>query len=293
MNDQEIIPALKEEIKKAHAPVSGYLVACALVTERVIYTGHNYEHENPVVFEHAEARVLKDILGKEKNPKIKKIVMLGGGKVEKFKFYTPCFGCSQTLHPYIDVNTEIVLLPLKEGGTGLSLTFDELWESYKNLPYSKISSSDYDSIKTELESKTLLKGRDLNFMADLRLLGLDEGVEFYMTGSATGRGAAGSLILRKLNKSYRDIDLIAVVKKDHDQIKLKVDYLINKHYGFLRKENHNVRDYNNKNGVIFEKVFYYCGIESDCVIDFTFSKDFSGSFHYIAYEFRNWFHQIS
>ena len=163
---------LSEEIQKCHAPVSGYCVACALVTEEGVYFGHNYELENPVRFEHAETNALSKVLMKEDQPKIVRIYMLGGGKVERFKTYMPCFSCANKLKEHIQSDTEIILLPLKPSFNSLKVKFSELLESYEDFPYSKIEALDITQLESEISQKTLLKGKDLTFIAELRLLGL-------------------------------------------------------------------------------------------------------------------------
>jgi len=295
MNDligSPIETLLQEELEKCHAPVSGYFVACAIVTEKDTYVGHNYEFENPTVFEHAETRTLRKVLDKEKNPQITKIIMSGAGKVQKFKSYIPCYSCTHALHPYITTNTSIYLLPLEGTTETLSVNFNELFSSYGDLPYSKIKNAGTESLRAELIEKTILKGKELDFIVDLALLGKKESIEFYLTGSATGRGAVSTLIINKTNGSYRDLDLITVVKKDYVDTEKNIEKLLIKHYAKFIKEKRPIPTHQNREGVVLEKTFYYCG-ENKQLIDFTFSTDFQGSFCYHSYELKNWFHQLS
>lgn len=107
----------------------------------------------------------------------------------------------------------------------------------KKLLYSKITSGDNKTLRQELLAKTILKGKELDFVIDLSLLGKKEGIEFYLTGSATERGAVSTFIINKIGGSYRDIDLIAVVKKDYVSTGNKVEELIRKQYGFFVEKN--------------------------------------------------------
>jgi cytidine deaminase len=291
--DQQTESVLQRELNKCHAPVSGYFVACAIFTEKDVYIDHNYEFENPTIFEHAEIRTLKKVLKIENKPKILKIVMIGGGKVKKFKYYIPCYTCTNALSPYITNTTSVHLLPMPNSKKTLSAKFGELIASYVDLPYSKIDSNDRESIKVELQEKTILKNKELDFITDLSLLGKKENIEFYLTGSATGRGAVSALIMNKTDSSYGDIDLILITPDGYEKIKSELELLLIKNYGSFTEENRSIPIHQNKKGVVLKKIFYHCGIDEKMLVDITFSKDFRGSFHYHEYELKNWFHQIS
>jgi len=290
--DALIEQTLRKEIEKCHAPVSGYFVTCALITQKNIYFGHNYEHEHPTIFEHAEERTLKEVLKHESNPVITRIVMFGGGRIKKFKYYIPCFTCAHTLLPYVNDNTFIDLMPLAGTEERLSVTFKELILSYQDFPYSRIKSVKREMIVDEIQEKTILKGKDLEFVVDLTVYGKRNKVGMYLTGSSTGRGAVSNLIIQKTNGTYNDLDLICVSKDDYKLVELAVEELIIKHYGFFEKVDRQIPEHQNVKGVVLKKTFYYCGLKNR-LIDFTFSTDFKGSFLYHAYELKNWFHELS
>lgn len=293
ITDTKIKELLNLELKKCHAPVSGYYVACALITEKGTYIEHNYEFENPTVFEHAERRALKLALENETKPKILRIIMQGGGKVNKFKYYIPCYTCTQDLKPYTTKETSVYLLPLKDTTQNLSVNFTEVDLSYQDLPYSKIENNDTNLLLAELSAKTILKGRELDFIADLVMYGKKEDIGFYLTGSATGRGAVSTLIINKTNGSYKDLDLIGIVNEDNLLLtEKKFEFFLIKHYGFFTKEDRSIPAHQNREGVVLKKAFYYCGVDKQ-LVDFTFSTNFKGSFLYHAYELKNWFHQLS
>jgi cytidine deaminase len=284
---------LGTELLKCNAPISGILVAAAIITEKGIYFGHNIEKENPVIFEHAEIMAFSEVLSHEKEPIIIKIFMAGGGKVDKFKFYTPCFSCSHKLAPYMAKDATVTLLPLSNTQDKLTITFAELIASYSQVPYSMIQSSTFDKVQAELISKTVLVDKDIDFVTDLTLLGLKEKVQFYLTGSSTGRGGVSTLLNAKTHQKYRDIDIIGVIENDFDKIEIEIEKIIIKHYAVFSKLEKPVPDHQNKQGVVFKKTNYYCGEKKEQMIDFSFSSSFKGTLAYHAYEIKNWFHQLS
>lgn len=283
---------LREELKKCHAPVTGYCVVSAIVTEKDTYIEHNHEEVGSVIFQHAEIRVLEKILRSEEKPVIKKIFMLGGGVIKKIKYYTPCYTCTVKLKSYVTPETTVIILPLQDSNGHITFTFEELVESYADAPYSKFQSTGLSGIKKELIEKTILKEEDVKFMADLILLGLEKGIELYLTGSSTGRGGVSRLLMSKTSTSYGDIDIIVVTKDSCLKITEYIEKIIAKHYGKFVKNERVVPAHQNTKNVVLGKVYYMCGENGDKLIDFTFSTDFKGSLSYHAYELKNWFHQL-
>jgi cytidine deaminase len=291
--NKELEELVTKELRKCVAPISGIFVAAAIVTEEGVYFGNNIERTDPVVLEHGEMMALKEALIKEENPKIKKIVMAGGGKVNKFKFYTPCFGCSHSFLPYVTGATEIVLAPLTGVNNGLTITFGELWQSYSQLPYSKIGSTKNPELRAELSQKTVLNEKDLDFVSALALFGISSGISFYLTASASGRGGVSTMLNEKTGQEYRDIDLIAIITSNFEATEKEIELLIRDHYGVFLKEDKPVPAHHNRNGVVFKKSFYFCGPQKDKLLDFTFSTDLKGALAKNEYEVKNWFHQLS
>ncbi|MFA6295395.1 MAG: cytidine deaminase [Candidatus Paceibacterota bacterium] len=289
--DTELL--IRNEITKCHAPVTGLFVVCAIFTEKDVYINHNYEFESPVLFEHAEDRVLKKVLKNEKRPVIKKIVMLGAGRVMKFKYYTPCYSCTQIIQPFVTSDTTVHLLPLGETTETLSITFNELVSSYRDMSYSKIENSDIRLLREELEEKTILKDKDLDFVVDLVLLGRKKKIEYYLTGSSTGRGGVSTLIINKTKSSYHDVDIIGIAKCNCEEVENTVEGLLIKHFNQFRKEERFIQKFKDNKNIILKQYFYYCGENGDNIIDLTLSSSFKGSFSYRAYELKNWFHQLS
>ena len=292
-SDQNRIEKLVyEEIGKAHAPVSGYFVACALVTDRGIYINHNYEHNDPVLFEHAEDRAVRDMLKSGNLPTIKKIIMAGAGNVRKFKYILPCFNCTHRLKPYVTDDTEIQLLPLAGSKQDFRINFKELTDSYRTLKPSSIKGEDLAEIRQEIKAKTVLNDLDGDFVSELTLLGKNRAVNFYLTGSSSGRGAVSDLIRVKTGRPYRDIDIIAVVDHSFEQIEKEVEFLLKKYYHTVVKEVRPLLSHQSKPGVIYAKTFYYCGSDKR-LVEFAWARIFKDSFSYPAYQENNWFHRLS
>ena len=292
--DQEIEVLVKKELTKCHAPLSGYLVACALVTEKSTYFGHNYEHEDTNIIEHAEYRALLAAQKAESNPRVLKIILAGGGNVRKFKYYIPCFPCAELLRKCVHTDIEIHMLPIEGDTKDLKITFDELMDSYVELPYSFIEASTIEEIRKELEAKTILQAVDLDFISELSHFGKFNRVNFYLTGSSSGRGAVSNLIRAKTNRPYRDIDLIAVLRKESFlEVEHEVESILAKHYKSYVKEKRPLLIHQSKPDVVFAKAFYYCGEKGERIVEFAWCSTFKDSFSYPAYQQRNWFHQIS
>lgn len=289
----ELERLLREEFHKCHAPVSGYKVACAIVTDKGVYFDHNVEHEDTIIFEHAECRAIDQIKQTESGFHINNIVLFGGGNIKKHKYYIPCFNCTEALRKYASDETEIRLLPIEGITQELSMPFKELVGSYTELPYSKIEGQTLDDIKSELRTKTVLEGGDLDCVADIAYLGREAGAQFYLTGSSSGRGAVSDLVHKKIGRHYRDIDFIAVVEKQFPNTEQRFEGILSKNYGTVIKEKRPLLAHQSKPGVVFGKTFYYCGSNKKRIIDIACCSSFEESFSYPAYQKRNWFHQLS
>ncbi len=287
-NISAIADLLRNEVRQSHASVSGYSIACALVTEQAIYIDHNYEHESSLVFEHAELRALAKALKNEESPKVRQIFMYGEGKVKKFKHYVPCAVCTDIIKPYIVPEASVILLPTKETESEFFLNFHEMSDSYNPHDYSIIT----DLI--ELQEKTILNEKDQRFIVDLVALGRESHTRFFLTGSASGRGGFSNFLLSKLKKTYGDLDLFCVLsdKETLGEVIASIEGLIEAHYGTLKKVVRELPPYQNRKGVVLIKIYYYFDSETEPFIDLTFSLNIDGSFIRKEYYDRNWFHEL-
>jgi cytidine deaminase len=281
------------ELTHARGPVSGYVVACGLLTENGFYLGHNVEQEGSMVFQHAEDMAIQKMVGKEAAPHIKKIIMLGGGRAKKFKNYIPCVPCSEELSPYTSEETVIQLLPLKGMGESFSFSFGELTHSYLPASPSKFSSVSEDDYLAELKEKTVLRDEDRRLVAKLARYGATNGVEIYLTGSATGRGGVSTFLMERNNIPYHDVDLIAATKRNPPEVEREIESIIKECWGPLKKEVRTIITHYNPKGVMRARTYYYCGKDDEKVLDFTLATDHDGAFIHPWYEPKNWFHRLS
>jgi len=292
-NRAEIERLLREEVSLCHAPVTGIFVASAIYTDKAIYLEHNYEFQDPVVFEHSETRSLKHILTQENNPKIHKILLSAGGNANKFKSYVPCYNCATILSSYIQKDASVSLLELPNRNNGLEFSFEELLEAYKSLPFSEIKSNELEEIKKEIEEKTELRDKDLNCISTLTKFGKENNIGIYLTGSSTKRGGAGTMLNKKSGNKYRDIDILFVANGNTENLEKYLEDTITSHYEIFTKRHREIPSIHNPKGVVFKKYIYSCGKDLETTIDCAYSTNFEGTLAYHAYELKNWFHKLA
>jgi hypothetical protein len=284
---------LREEVSLCHAPVTGIFVASAIFTEKAVYFEHNYEYQDPVVFEHSEIRAFQYILTHEESPKITKILLAAGGKANKFKSYVPCYTCLTTWMPYIKKGSHVSLLELPGINKGLHFTVEELAEAYKSLPFSEISGDTLVEIKKEIGGKTELKGTDLDCISVLTKYAKENCIGMYLTGSSSNRGGAGTFLNRKNGDKYRDIDILFITTSNVEELEEYIGETLHTYYGSWTRTLKEILPIHNPQGVVFKKCIYSCGQNAETTIDCAFSTNFEGTLGYHAYETKNWFHKLA
>jgi cytidine deaminase len=289
-SSKKIKLSLEVELARSKAPITGFLISCAIITDNNIYFNHNFEQKNSDIFNHAEQNALKEILKQEKTPLISKIVMMAGGKIIKFKNYTPCSICSHVLAPYMKPRSIIELLPISGISKNLKLKFSEVLKSYSKLEYSKIENTEEEKLELELRNKTCLKEKDLKFISNLIMLGNKNKIRIYLTGSSSGRGGISNLIMKKTECGYHDIDLIVITKFGTKKIQKEIENLIATHYSSFIIKNRIVPRHKNKKGVVLKNIAYH--IKNGTIIDLTFATNTDGAFRQSPYEKGNWYHQL-
>lgn len=227
----EIITARKALLPKLlrdDAPVTNRTVACMLqTTEDREYRGRNHERGyKPVspVFIHAEMAALVNMLeSDEASGSISRIIMAGTGQ-EKAKEIAPCRSCYTTLLQYMATHVELVLLQPNYFRNAMVLGGDAIERAYEPKEPLQIGGGETkQQTAKELEAKTDLNQNDAFFIAHLREFMIENEVELYLTGSASGRGGISQEIHKLERKSYTDIDLVAVTDKYPDARKLVDD----------------------------------------------------------------------
>ena len=279
-----------DELKKSHAPITGHHIACFLESPTgVIYSGHNYESSNPIHFVHAEDMALEKLLVSGEN-RIQRVVNAGFGH-KKIKQISPCRECYDTLESYFLQTTDIVLFEPNTFKEFMIFSHDEHTEAYKQKSYSQIEEKYLESIIEELKEKTILIGKDLEFVANLRLLGLSHGIQFYLTGSASGRSWMSQQIHLKQGTSYEDIDLIAVSDLDNKKVESMFDYVVKQFYGVFDKRRTTVNIWFIGENEKRNRILY--SVNGRDLVDLCIAPTLKEGMIRMDYLSKNFFHQIS
>jgi len=295
MNELSVSARLKEEISPSEASVTGYFISCAIETEFGIYFDHNVEDPQKLEFEHAERRALTKVLESEESPKIKRIVMYGEGKVKKSKHYVPCLHCTQELSKYTHKDTLIKLIYVSSKGREVELNFQEVLESYHAYESSNLYICERIKRDKLLSANTPLRNNDRKFILDLIDLCIENEVSLYLTGSSSGRGGFSNFLLSKNGGEYKDLDLLFVFR-EVGEWKLflnQIRNLVQRQYGDLSLFFRNVPPYQNRQGVVLGKAYFYDKDTTEPLVDMTFSTDLKGSFIRSEYYENNWFHELT
>lgn len=222
----------------SHAPITGRHVSCVLETgDGELFAGHNVEIEDPTWFYHAEENTLNGLPAHLGDASIRAVYMGGEDPIltgQQLKNITPCTDCYGLLAPRLAANAELVLFEPNTLDHATVFTADEFRPAYGKWPYSAITAMSRNGILRELQEKTELTSPDQQVAADLRITGLALGVEFYLTGSSSGRGWMSSVINRKLGANYGDMDIVAITDKyDKDTLVAIIGDILGTQYSDL------------------------------------------------------------
>lgn len=226
----------------ADAPITGRTAACVLETEAgELFVGRNRETVDPVAFHHAEVNTYGIVQKSAGEVAVRTVYMTGFDPTstgQQLKNITPCSDCYSFLGPYLTPDANLVLFRPNTVDVATVLAPHEFRPAYGEWPYSEITARDRDEIIAELAEKTPLTERDRNVVADLRLLGLKTGIEFYLTGSSSGRGWMSTALHERLGTQYGDLDIVAVTNEHKtDEMRELVAVTVQAHYGTVDVEN--------------------------------------------------------
>lgn len=223
-------------------PITGRTAGCVLETESgALFVGRNREIMDPVAFHHAEINTYSLVAQRVGEAAISAIYMSGfdpASTGQQLKNITPCSDCYAFLDPHLTPDANIVLFTPNTLDTATVLSPDEFRPAYSTWPYSEITTTKREEIQAELAEKTPLTEVDRNIVSDLRLLGLETGIQFYLTGSSSGRGWISSALHERLGTQYGDMDIIAVT--DEQNVATMREYvadIVTAHYGELAVQN--------------------------------------------------------
>jgi hypothetical protein len=255
---------LLEELAQAQALFTGKNTACVLTTfDRLtlsngIYGGHALETA-PGHF----ITAVKMALDKIMSPTEKLAgIYVAGRELRKEKHVMPSPADYDALSARF----------LEEWGPTIIIVdphsdeYRSVWASVHAPEYgvkrsSNFAQVDHDEIEPALlpsiiAQETRLNYHDAEFIAHLRWVCAKQGIEVYLTGSASGRGEISGAI----KDGYTDIDLLVVADSDKDKVEEVITEIAARYFGPLRREPMSVNDW-----------------ERNRTIDGTFLYDASGN----------------
>jgi cytidine deaminase len=287
------LPLLSEELKKCFTPVSGKKVVSLIETDNNVYLGHNVEVEYPLWFFHAEEMAMAKMLDVESTSIIKRVVMWGSESSDSFKNITMCFDCFQKLSLFMNDETNIEIIHPDITKDSLKLKITDFQDAYGVQPETMILGNAHEQIVSDLKEKTPLVGIDLDFVADLRLLGLKKKISFLLIGSSAGKGGTSKIIINKTGRMYSDIDLIAITSENPGVVECNVLEIINKYYEsctLTRKDCPVPSKYTTR-----LKRKFNCKTKDgkSRLIELDIGSNIGDVLHKPEYVERNWFHYLS
>jgi hypothetical protein len=262
-NVETIKPLLLEELSQASAPFTNKNTACVLTTFDTaslgsgnVYGGHAYETA-PGNFVTAVRMALTKICSPTE--KLSGIYVAGKNLREDKK--------DKHVMPSPDDYDSLSERFWEEWGPTIIIVspdtdeYRSIWASvhaqeYGAKHYSDFTKIDHDEIEPELlpsiiAQETRLDYQDAQFMAHLRWICAKQGIEVYLTGSASGRGEISGAI----KDGYTDIDLLIVTELDKDEAEKIITQIAEKYFGPLRRECMTVNDWQRNRQI--DGVFLY------------------------------------
>ncbi len=283
------------------APITGRTAGCVLETEAGdLFVGRNREVVDPVAFHHAETNTYSLISKGVGEVAIRNVYMSGfdpAATGQQLKNITPCSDCYAFLDPHLMPDANIVLFKPNTLDTATVLSPNEFRSAYGTWPYSEITATEPDEILTELAEKTPLTEKDRDVVRDLRMLGLETGVEFYLTGSSSGRGWVSTALHERLGTQYGDMDIIAVTKaEDTARVRELVAGTVRDHYGDINVQNVDAdywvvtgKNRGTQRHVNYDSLF----IDDKKIMDLSWASDLEAGMLRDDYYTNNCYHKIS
>lgn len=272
---------LMKELNLAKAPYSGRRVACILAGKDTGYGGHVIEHKD----------YIEDpfIMALEKVPngaELYGIMVAGEGKEMKEKHLLPSGNGYDAIKARLIPGSPIVIVPPNLPNMCRHIPDSIHQSAYAQKPPFAFLGKSVVAIYSEAMRNTNLSVEDSLFIADLRIAGINEDIQFYLTGSGNGISGPSVAIRPGL---YRDLDIIAVSEQIEEVVQAKFENVAQARYGVLDKVPKLVRAEDGRlvNGCI------YSNVESGISIDFFVVKRLEDAFVRKDYFDRYWFHKVS
>lgn len=283
------------------APITGRTAGCVLETETGdLFVGRNREVVDPVAFHHAETNTYSLVVKNVGEAAIRNVYMSGfdpAATGQQLKNITPCSDCYAFLDQHLMPEANIVLFKPNTLDTATVLSPNEFRPAYGTWPYSEITATEPGEILAELAEKTPLTEQDRQIVRDLRVLGLETGVEFYLTGSSSGRGWVSTALHERLGTQYGDMDIIAVAKdEDVARVRERVANTVKAHYGGIDVENVDAdywvvtgKNRGTQRHVNYDSLF----VDGKKVMDLSWASDLEAGMLRDDYYANNCYHKIS
>jgi hypothetical protein len=270
------------QLALAYAPFSGQRIACILAGENEGYGGHTVER-GPTDIEDPFMMALSQV---PEGAQLYGIMVTGQGSMKE-KHVMPSGKAYDAIAPLLLPGSPIVVMPPNQKDVCRFIPESRHRSAYSPKPLSVFEGKTVMEIYGEAIRNTTLSMEDCMFAAHLRLAGLNDGIHYYLTGSANG-DSGPSVTLRP--GMYRDLDVIAVSEQSRDQTEAAFEALAEAHYGKLKKVPKFVGVAGTSKTI---EGCIYSNKVSGVVIDFFASNELEGSFVRPESLERNYFHQLS
>jgi cytidine deaminase len=285
------------EFALSHAPVTNRRLACVIkAADGRLYTGHNYEDDSEelVRFDHAETCAL-DSSPEQSGMGVETIFMACENEGE-YKRISPCPDCFSRLEPLLLSNAELVLFEPHTLNRALVFSADEIHDAYESKPYSFIVGDTDEVVAAELRDKTILNDEDIQIVTALRRLGLNQGINFYLTGSGSGRGWISNAINNKLGRSYSDLDIIGVSSLSPELVERQIKELLTVQLGRVTEREVSSEAWvisGARKGNSFQNSYTVFESPARKIMDLVLAESLGEGMRRHDYYEKNFFHQLS
>lgn len=269
--------------------LSGKKVVCCIQTKENSYVATSVD--NAKEYFHAELLAIDLMKAARDVSGITEVILAGIGQ-DKLRRIIPCPSCFELLIPFLRKKGKITVYFPNSFNKKVSISFSSAKKAFSTLSYSKISGNAVETIKRMLSERTPLSGNDLKFIANLRLLGIDNSIQFYLTGSKSGRSGLASLFARTIPASASDLDIIAVTPLNRKKVGGLVLELASRYYTSPRgvwKKKTIILDTGVRRKIIYFEIHVKNVVVVEMMVEPNVKKGFTRLFNFE----KNWFHQIS
>lgn len=282
-------PLLLGELALANSPYSGRNTACVLDAGDSLYGGHSIEFASGQSVS-AEEMALGKIVSTHEQVQVVYVTGTGEG-VRKAKHVMPTPEAYDLLASRLHPEAKMILLQPDDPDAFLIRGAGALRRAYEAKAFSVFNGTTAP-VDDEILMNTILAPEDASLIHHLHLQGVAEGIHYYLTGSASGRGGASSCVNTWM--TYRDMDLIAITKRPREEIEAEFEDIAGVWYGDLKKEPHDVKLWPSdevREGVTYTGTCFMRGRPAE--IDLFVAPSLQDATVRPEYINRNFFHQIS